>query len=414
LFADIELNESIEDKKAGRTQITMTALTINNRGQWNKRGMTWLEEYVNDNIESIIGAPFVVCFIDENKTIPSGHGTLTYDENGNCQFLDSDTVGAIQKAWIEEIEVDGSTSKKLVVSGYLFNQRYPSFVGWLKDEVTNGTNVKGSVEANGKGESKNIIYEDGGNGKDEEGNWIVGRVPKIFDFTGLAILLPDVVEPADDGSEVIEINSLSKSTDEKSDDIEENNVCKEENNMTDDVKDGVVELHNKIVELNNKINEMNAQLEAKDTEINSLKEKETELNSLLVDANKTIESSKTQIAELNTEIEPLRQMKTDSDKAKAQSEVNTYFETIKVENGFTEVELNSLKTDYVDKCDLDGLKAKEQELCIKKFKEMRKVAVAEAEINSATKEDNAEALFFSTKVETVETNSADDGADLFK
>jgi hypothetical protein len=122
LYADIELNESLEDKKAGRTQITMTALTIHQRGEWNRRGMTWLEEYVQANIESIIGAPYVVRFIDDDKTIPSDHGTLTYDVNGNCQFLDSDTVGSIQKAWVQEVEVDGVISKKLITTGYLMFQ----------------------------------------------------------------------------------------------------------------------------------------------------------------------------------------------------------------------------------------------------------------------------------------------------
>lgn len=414
MYSDIEINESLEDKKAGRTQITMTALTIHNRGQWNKRGMTWLEQYVKDNIESIIGAPFVVSFIDDNKTIPSGHGTLTYDENGNCQFLDSDTVGTIQKAWIEVVEVDGLSSKKLVVSGYLYNQRYPSFVGWLKDEVANGTRVKGSVEANGKADSKTIIYEGGGNGKDSDGNWILGRIPVSFDFTGLAILLPDIVEPADDGSEVIELNTLIKSTDNTSDDINIPSKEKEEINMADNVnKDAIVELNEKIVNLNNKINEMNAQLEVKDAEINSLKEKESELNSLLVDANKTIEAGKTQIAELNTEIDPLRQIKKDIERAKDQAEVNSYFETIKTENGFTDAELNTLKTEYVDKCDLNGLKVKEQELCVNKFKELRKVAKEETELNTAATDDVGN-LFFSTKIETIEANSADDGADLFK
>ena len=56
-----------EDKKAGRARIIMTASSIHNRGEWNRRGLTFLEKYVNDNIQSAIGAPFVVCFIDDEK-----------------------------------------------------------------------------------------------------------------------------------------------------------------------------------------------------------------------------------------------------------------------------------------------------------------------------------------------------------
>lgn len=411
MYADVEINESLEDKKAGRTHIKMTALTIHKRGEWNRRGMTWLEEYVKANIESIIGAPYVVRFIDENKTIPSDHGTLTYDENGNCQFLDSDVVGSIQKAWIEEVEVDGVVSKKLVTSGYLYNQRCPNFVKWLKEEI-NTTKIKGSVEANGKGENKSIIYEDGGNGKDENGEWIIGRIPVVFDFAALAILLPNVVTEADSGSEIIELNVVKESTDTTSDDIEENKTCKEENNMADLTNEAVIELNNKIIELNSQVNDFKTQLEAKDSEINVLKEKNEELNSLLVEANKTIESGKTQIAELNSEIEPLRKLKEEADKAKVMAEVNAYFETIKTENGFTEAELNSLKTEYVDKCDLEGLKAKEKELCVNKFKEMVKVTKATAEVNS--NECDINTLFFSTKIETVEVNDANDGSELFK
>lgn len=416
MYTDIEINEISEDKKSGRAQIKMTALTIHERGHWNRRGMTWLEKYVTANINSIIGAPFVVCFIDDEKTIPSGHGTLTYDEEGNCQFLDSDTVGTIQKAWIEEIDIDGTKSKRLVVSGYLFSQRYPKFVKWLKSEKSM-TNIKGSVEANGKGDCKQIIYEGGGDGKDINGNWIMGRIPIVFDFAGLAILLPDVITEADPGSEILEINTLPKSTDSNSDDIKTNN--KEDEKMADTAKDPIIELNEKIVKLNNKINELNSKVEEKDSELskykeelNTCKQKETELNTLLVEANKCVESHKAKVAELNTEIEPLRKIKADADTAKAQADVNSYFKTIKEENGFTDDELNSLKEEYVKNCDLAGLRAKEAELCVHKLKDLKKSQIVTPELN--TQSDDLSSLFFSTKVETVETNSADDGSELFK
>ena len=142
----------------------------------------------------------------------------------------------------------------------------------------------------------------------------------------------------------------------------------------------------------------------------TLKEKEVELNQLIVEANKTIEAQKTQIAELNTEIEPLRELKTEKETKEKQAEINTYFETVKAENGFTEAELSTLKTEYVDKGDLDGLKSAETELCVKKVKEMKKVEKVETEVNSL----NDNNLFFSTKTETVENNTSDDGSELFK
>lgn len=441
MFNTIEINELKEDKKRGRLNITITALSIHERGQWNKRGMTWLEEYVQANIESAIGMPIVVSWLVD-KEIPSDHGMYGFDDEGNRIFYDSDTVGSVQKAWIQEVEVDGIVGKKLVCSGYIFTQRYPKFVEWLKIQVANHEHVKGSVEVDGKGDSKEIIYETG-NGHNPDGTWEMGRICKVFDFTGLAIL-SDIVKPADDGSEVIEINSLKESNSQInktnhsdiSDDIKQENK-KEDINMAEINTDSVVELNNKIVSQATEINELKRQLceaneelnKCKDElnackkeneelnkckeEMNACKEKETELNSLLVEANKTVESQKTQIAELNTEIEPLRKMKADAEAKEIQAEVNSYFEIIKKENGFTEAELNSLKTEYVDKCDLAGLKAKETELCVNKFKEMKRVDLANAELNSDdTKED---ILFFTTKLETVEINNAtDDGSDLFK
>ena len=148
--------------------------------------------------------------------------------------------------------------------------------------------------------------------------------------------------------------------------------------------------------------------------MNACKNEKAELNTLLVEANKTVESQKAQIAALNAEIEPLRKMKDDADATAAQAEVNSYFESIEKNDGFSEAELNSMRTEYVEKCDLDGLKAKETELCVAKFKEMQKASAKEAELNSA---NTGAVLFFSTKPENVEINNIndfDDGSDLFK
>lgn len=431
MFKSIEINELKEDRKRGRLNITITALSIHNRGEWNKRGMTWIEEYVQDNLKSAIGMPIVVSWLVD-KEIPSDHGTYDFDDEGNRIFYDSDTVGSVQDAWIQDVEIDGIDGKKLVCKGYIYSQRYSKFCKWLKSQVEISEHVKGSVEADGKGDSKDIIYETG-NGHNADGSWEMGRIPKVFDFTGLCILCPHVVRPADDGSEVIEINSMSQSG--KTVDIKTNNQ-KEESEMAEVNTDSVVELNNKIVSQATEINELQHQINEKDTELNkckeelntikekeselnackeelnALKEKEAELNSLLVEANKSVESQKIQLAELNSEVEPLRQMKNEVEQEKVKAEINSYYQNIVKENGFSEAELNSLKTDYVEKCDLAGLKEKETELCINKFKELRKMEKINAELNSS--EDNSCDLFFSTKSDNAElNNSVDDGSDLF-
>lgn len=434
-------DQTDEDVKAGRVKITMSAYEIHETGnysQHNKRGLHWEEKYTINNMQSAIGAPFVVRFIDNERSIISDHGRMENDtEDGAIVFPDSDTVGHIEKVWITEREIDGKVRKILMVSGVIYDQRYHELVKYLRDALSSGGKVKGSVEICGKGKSPQIVYEHGIGSHDADGNIIIPRTPVQYDITALAIL-SDYIPPADDGSEVIEINSL------KTDNIQTNSPNKnhmqdkkEDNQMEENNNSSIMELNNKIVSQATEINELRRKVAEKDVEINKYKEelntqkekevelnkckddlkssreKETELNALLVEANKTVESQKTQLAELNSEIEPLRKMKADADIKTAQAEINAYFEAIKSENGFTDAELNSLKTEFVDKCDLAGLKAKETELCVNKFKEMRKSASPGAELNSNGPYING--FFLSTKpVYASPNNDTIDGSDLFK
>lgn len=421
---DLELcsiqEQTSEDIKAGRVKIVMSAYEIHDTGnlsQMNNNGIHWEEKYTIDNMESAIGAPFVVRFVDMNRSLISDHGRMENDiEDGDIIFPDSDTVGHIEDVWIEDREVNGKTKKLLMVSGVIYDQRYHELVKYLREAISSGNHIKGSVEISGKGKLKQIVYEHGIGSKDKNDNLIIPRTPVLFDISGLA-LLSDFVPPADTASEVIEINQ--KSTKINLDDINK----KEETEMAEDVKtdNTVVELNAKIIAQVEELNELKNKLSTTETELNSCKEKltaskakEVELNELLVEANKELEAQKNRVAELNGEIEPLRQMKADSEKAQAQAEINSYFENIKNENGFSEAELNSMKEDFVDKCDLDGLKAKETELCVAKFKAMKSAEKSELEINSAEDLNNG-TLFFSTKTETVEANSANsDGSELFR
>ena len=435
--------ETDEEVKAGRVKITMSAYEIHDTGiysQHNKRGLHWEEEYTKNNMESAVGAPFVVRFIDDNRSFISDHGRMENDiEDGTIIFPDSDTVGHIEKVWIEDKEIDGRLRKVLMVSGVIYDQRYHELVKYLRTALASGGRIKGSVEICGKGKSPQIVYEHGLGSHDAEGNLIVPRTPVQYDISALAIL-SDFVPPADDGSQVIEINSMKNP---KSQNSKQNNKNKkEESTMAEINTETVIELNTKVATQAAEINNLQHQINEKDTELNKCKEelnnckeelnackkkeeelnkckeelnnskeKETELNSLLVEANKTVESQKTQIAELNSEIEPLRQMKADVDSKTAQAEINAYFETIKKENGFSEAELNSLKTDFVDKGDLAGLKAKETELCVNKFKELKKIDATNVEINSTNNNGN---LFFSTKANAELNNDVDDGSELFR
>lgn len=192
-----------EDDVAGRVKIRMSALKINeNNSTYNSNGITWLEEYVLANKDSIIGAPYVVSWLTTKEDgIPSNHGRQSYDEEGNVQF-DGDAVGSIQDADIEEVEIDGVMTKVLMTSGFIYKQRNSNFYEWLKEETKSGV-IFGSVEINGKGKAKAIEYLDGAT--NEDGSLKMGRVPTVFDFSALAILY--LTEPSDKNSIIFEINS---------------------------------------------------------------------------------------------------------------------------------------------------------------------------------------------------------------
>jgi len=204
----IEICEMSEEDVAGRSKIRMSALEIvPDNSYYNSNGISWLEEHINENIKSAIGMPYVVSWLDEENQIPSDHGTMSFSEDGYAEF-DGVSVGSVQECYIEDVEIDGVTKKLLMTEGFLYSQRYPLFVKWLKEELSTNK-VYGSIEINGKGKDKKIGYLNGS--VNEDGSMMDGRIPIKFDLTGLAILY--LTEPSDKNSVVFEVNSKQNSLD---------------------------------------------------------------------------------------------------------------------------------------------------------------------------------------------------------
>ncbi len=366
----IELCDDVETNQAmsGRTRIKMVAHEIyDSELNFNKNGISWQEPYITQNLKSAIGMPYIVQFYDSDKTIPIGHGTMEYDDDGNVMFKDSETVGSVQNAYIGKVNIDGIEKNAMITEGYLYNQRYPNFVKWLKEQSSNGDKIKGSIEINGKADSKIIEYI---NGKyDQNGNLKNGRVPSVYDYSGMAILYLE--EPSDDTAEMIEINNKND-------------------------KEGVKNMEFK--EMYEEQVEKNSKLE---TELNGAKAKQSELEEIVVNANKDLEAIKSEKEVLETELNALK-----AEKEVVETELNTfkeaelkatvkkYFDEEVSKNGFAKEDMAELNS-FVEKSDLVGLKDKEKELALKKIKE-------QAETNSK-KEDKEEAevnsIMFSTDSE---------------
>lgn len=375
-----------DTKKAGRVIIKMSALKIcekDNFDDYNKNGLHWEEEYCNDNIESAIGMDYVVSFIDEESQIPSGHGDMTFDDDGNIVFENSVSVGHVEEVYIEDVEVDGVMQKLLVTKGYINVQRYNKFYDWLKTEVANGR-VCGSIEINGKGDNSKIKYLNDKQYNDD-GSLYFGRTPQIFDFSGLAILCKEIEEPADDLSIVIECNTNQNATDNSVSDKNEKGVSQMEHEK----------FEAQIAELNTKIETFTNSVTEKDAKI-------VELNEVIVSANKSqeelnsqVESMAKELEECKAELQAYKDKEAQAKEEEKKAEVNSYMTEEISKNGFTEVEINSFSA-LVEACDLDGIKKLESELCTAKFKAEIN-AKKEVEVNSKQTKDTEVCSMFTIK-----------------
>ena len=261
--------------KGGRRYIKMALLTIHkNEEDTNLNGLHWKEEHVLRNIETAQNMPICCEFTDETKTVPLGHGYTDQivDENDNLipVFENSEVVGTIETAQIEMLTIDGEEQKVLVGEGYLYNQRYPHFVKWLKDNMAENT-IKSSIEIVGTEENDNhIVYE--GEATSEY------RIPQEFSFSGTAILS---VKEADKNAIVLEAASLNTNNNKESEDetMDEKTI----NLICDSVKNAVSETNSKNAEYETTISELNASVAEKDNQIVELNASVEELKKAISD-----------------------------------------------------------------------------------------------------------------------------------
>lgn len=278
------------------------------RTQWNRNGITYLEQYTRDNADSVKGMPLCAEFLDDDKDIPYGHG-LTGHIKSMPVFENSVQVGVCEDWSIEDIEIEGEAHRCLCATGYINEGRYPKFVKWIEDQVANGETLRGSVEFVGTKDNDGEIIYDGG-WKEE------GRVPMIYDYSGYCILS---VKPSDPSAILIELNQFKNNLE----DVEMNEEMK---NAFSDLKSEVISafketrkaemneeissLESKVTELNAKIAELNTQIEEKDKEIEELNRKCNEANAEVAkkdeEVNSKVEELNSTIAEKDAELNKMK------------------------------------------------------------------------------------------------------------
>lgn len=325
------LEISKQTSKGGRVPIKIALLKIHEDDkETNKNGLHWKEEYVLNAIYSIKFMPICASFCDETKSTPLDHG-LTGEEIDNDGvreplFENSETVGCFESANIEDVNVNGNDIRALVANGFLYNQRYPNFVKWVRQNKSLG-NVDSSIEIMGLETNDNkIVYEES-EPKDEF------RTPKEFVFSGTSILS---VSPADDNAIVLEVAQKQENKEDKTLDEKE---------LKELIQSTISETNSKNEELLAKITELNSTISEKDSVIAEKEEKIVELNATVEQVQKALDDlkkehetywaerdalekelgslkAKARIGELNAAIEGF----SDEEKKYAESEINSFNE----------------------------------------------------------------------------------------
>ena len=295
---------SSESKIAGRRPIKVILHEIfPDDTTWQTNGISWDERYVLDNLHSVSGMSIVVEFLTEERDIPYAHGMTEIRSTDNLPlFEDATMVGHFDKAYVDDVEIEGVKKRVLIAEGTLDEMRYPKFVAWLREHMEKGV-VKGSVEIVGKAEHDGRIIYSGG-WKEQ------GRVPQIYDYSGYAILS---VTPADEAAIVMELNNKMGQ--------------KEDSDMDEKMKNDLMAvISGAMTETNAKWDQYWAQVNAKEAEISQLqadiKAKEAEIAQLradyekenaarilaeegLTEANSAKEAAEASLAEANAKIAQL-------------------------------------------------------------------------------------------------------------
>lgn len=283
------LEISSRKSKGGRRKIEIVLHKIHEeQSETNINGIHWSEENTRRNIESVSGIPICAEFTDDTKEVPLGHGytsTERIDGKDTALFENSEVVGTIDHGEIKILEVNGETIKALVGVGYVYDQRYPKFVSWVKENLAL-SKVDTSIEIMGLDENQNkITYVE----EEPTENY---RTPKDYDYSGVAILS---IKPADSDAIVLEC-AQAKNQDKE----EKLNMTEKE--IMDAVQKAIVETNSVKDDMNAKITELNSSIEVKDAEIKELNEK---LDAEKANNTKTVEDKESEINELTQKVSEL-------------------------------------------------------------------------------------------------------------
>lgn len=387
-----EINNK-QEKKTGYKRFKLILAEIYDKScivdetgtKYNDNGITWIDEYVENVKDTLIGSSVTVEFADDSKTDILGHGETGQYKDGVPLLSNATTIGHFDKAYIDEVTDDDGEAKKVFVGeGTLDYMRYSDCIDLLSEKLSNNETIYGSVEIVRTENNPALVYLYGY--KD------IGRIPTEFEFSGYA-LLGCGVQPSDHTASLLELNNKNNKNEEEIITMDEKTLGM----ITDSIKATISECNSKNEEFESKITELNSALEIKTNEVNSLTEKVSELEASLATAKSEVEAIS---AEKNTLVDELNSVKVEQKK----SELNTALA------GFTDEQKEYAKAE-IEAFNADPIKSEINSITAKIYEGIGKATIAsEAEKAKIIAEQNSKKIDIFADVDDTSTNSNDDGS----
>ena len=347
-------------------------------GHWNENGITFIEKYAVNNLDSIKDMSITCDFIDEDKTEVSGHGETGEVTDDGLPKFEADIIGHFTEGFIDEFDDNGTTGKAVFGKGVIDEMRHADFVAQIETNMANGIAPSGSIEILHPADSDSIVYL---NGKFEQ-----GRVPVRYVHSGFSL----VSNPADKASKMVELNNKKESEDETMDEKTINLIC-------DSVKNAISETNSKNAEYEATINELNTSVADKDKQI-------SELNAQIEELNKTVN-------EINAEREAWVTEKADFEKqisdAKAKEKMNELNAAI---DGFTD-EQKAYAKDEIDAFKADPVNSEVNTITDKIYREIGKQSLEVQKNNEINSVDDTTDIF--GEVNSANANNDGEDVDIF-
>ena len=298
--------------------------------RYNKNGITFLEEYASDKLDSIKDMSITASFLDEEKTLLSGHG-MTEIVDGMPVFDDAEILGHFTEGYIADVEINEETKRCVCGKGYLDEMRYKAFVAMLETELQNGNTIDGSIEIFKSEGNDGIVYKYGW--KDN------GRIPCDYIHSGYALL---GIPPADSSAMLLELNSKNKKEEQEIMEFDMNEVKAV-------IQSTITELNSKETELNNKVIELNQTITDKDAVIAEKEEKIVELNATVEQVQQALRDLESERETYWAEREALQKELGELKAKQRLGELNSAIKNFTdEEKKYAEVEINSFNENPMD------------------------------------------------------------------